>query len=322
MESIACNLCRHQSTTHWLTSVDRVSGEGFDIVQCSRCGLRYTSPRPTADELAAYYPEPAVPSRLARILTRILRRRLRERRARWCAAGLPPGRALEIGCGDGWMLETLRRMGWWVVGTERSPQSAVRARSLGLDVRVGELAGWGFAPQSFDLVILWHALEHLHDPLGTLIEVRRRMRPTGRLVVAVPNVASWQARVSGRRWFHLDLPRHLYHFDPQTLTAMLGRAGFHIQTWSFSSPTYECRGWWELLSAWGWSDWPAGALASLTIPLAVVLSTVAAFRRAGAAVSVHASPVQRTPDNDSLTARPEKGYNSERVIERDSPPSE
>ncbi len=318
MESNACNLCRHQSATHWLTSVDHISGEGFDIVQCSRCGLRYTSPRPTADEMAAYYSEPVAPSPPARIL----RRRLRERRARWCAAGLPPGRALEIGCGDGWMLETLRRMGWWVVGTERSPQSAVRAQSLGLDVRVGELAGCGFAPQSLDLVILWHVLEHLHDPLGALMEVRRLIHPSGRLVVAVPNAASWPARVAGRRWFHLDLPRHLYHFAPQTLAAMLGRAGFRIQTWSFSSPTYECRGWWELLRVWSRSDWLAGALASLTTPLAVVLSTVAAFRGAGAAVSVHASPVQRTPDNDSLTARPEKGYNSERVIERDSTPSE
>ncbi|MFQ5593405.1 MAG: methyltransferase domain-containing protein [Anaerolineae bacterium] len=290
MESIACNLCRHQSATHWLTSVDRVSGEGFDIVQCSRCGLRYTSPRPTADELAAYYPEPAAPSRLARIL----RRWLRERRARWCAAGLLPGRALEIGCGDGWMLETLWRMGWRVVGTERSRQSAAHALSLGLDVCVGELAGCGFAPQSFDLVILWHALEHLHDPLSTLSEVRLLMRPTGRLVVAVPNAASWQARVAGRCWFHLDLPRHLYHFDSQTLAAMLGRAGFRIQAWSFSSLAYEWRGWWELLSGWGRSTWSAGALASLSAPLLLAFSAVAALREAGAAMSVRASTGPQT----------------------------
>ncbi|MFQ5344107.1 MAG: methyltransferase domain-containing protein, partial [Anaerolineae bacterium] len=140
----------------------------------------------------------------------------------------------------------------------------------------------------------WHVLEHLHDPLGTLMEVRCLMHPSGRLVVAVPNVASWQARVAGRQWFHLDLPRHLYHFDPQTLAAMLGRAEFSIQTWSFSSLAYECRGWWELLSAWGRSDrWPAGALASPTIPLAVVLSRVAAFRGAGAAISVQALPVPK-----------------------------
>lgn len=284
MESIACNLCRCPSATHWLTSINRVAGESFDVVQCPHCGLRYTSPRPTADELAAYYPEPPPPPRSARILRRWLRRR----RALWSAAGLPPGRALEIGCGDGWMLDALRRLGWDVVGTERSPQGAARARSLGLDVRVGELAGCGFALQSFDLMILWHVLEHLHDPLGTLTEVRRLTRPSGRLVVAVPNVASWQARVAGRRWFHLDLPRHLYHFDPQTLAATLGRAGFHIQTWSFSCLAYEWRGWWELLSGWGRSAWSAGALASLSAPLTVALSTVAAIRRAGAAISVQA----------------------------------
>lgn len=287
IESNACNLCRHQSATHWLTSVDRVSGESFDVVQCSHCGLRYTSPRPSLDEMSACYLAPVAPPWPARILRRWLRRR----RALWSATGLPPGRALEIGCGDGWMLDALRRMSWDVVGTERSPQGAACARSLGLDVRVGELAGGGFAPQSFDLVILWHVLEHLHDPLGTLIEVRRRMRPSGRLVVAVPNVASWQASVAGRHWFHLDVPRHLYHFDPATLEKVLREAGFQVREWSFAGWTYECRGWWDLLAPLAGPGVVAGVLAALGAPLAAIFSTVAARRRAGATMVVQAQPL-------------------------------
>ncbi|MFQ5854079.1 MAG: class I SAM-dependent methyltransferase [Anaerolineae bacterium] len=266
--------------------MDRVTGQSFDILRCCQCGLRYTSPRPPADELAVYYPQPLDPPWLAQIVRRWLRRR----RAQWSAAGQPPGRALEIGCGDGWMLNALRQAGWEVVGTERSEESAARPRNLGLDVRVGNVDRCGFPAASFDLVILWHALEHLDDPLATLIEARRIMCPTGRLVVAVPNADSWQARVAGRRWVHLDVPRHLYHFGPETLAATLERAGFSLETWSFSSLTYECRGWWDSPAACVGSSMLTYALAGLLLPFAVTLSTIAAYRKASAAMTVRARP--------------------------------
>ncbi len=281
MQSVACNLCRHGATTPWLTATDRVTGESFDIVQCVHCGLRYTNPRPAPDEMATYYPGPARLSGLARVL----RRRLRECRARWSATGLPPGWALEIGCGDGWMLDALRRMGWVVAGTERSQRSAASPRRLGLDVLVEGMAGGAFAARSFDLVILWHVLEHLHDPLGTLMEVNRIIRPGGRLVVAVPNIESWQARVAGRRWFHLEAPRHLYHFAPQTLDAMLERAGFQVTRWSFGQMAYELRGWWELFAYY------ARGLAILATLLMFPIFAVASRNRSTAAMAVQASPV-------------------------------
>ncbi|RME43318.1 MAG: class I SAM-dependent methyltransferase [Chloroflexi bacterium] len=281
MESIVCNLCQGKTVARRLTTTDRVTGRQFDIVQCVHCGLRYTSPQPAPDEMATYYPGPARLSGPARVL----RRRLRERRARWCAAGLSPGRALEIGCGDGWMLDALRRMGWVVAGTERSQRSAASPRRLGLDVLVEGMAGGAFAARSFDLVILWHVLEHLHDPLGTLIEVNRIVRPGGRLIVAVPNIESWQARVAGRRWFHLEAPRHLYHFAPQTLDAMLERAGFQVTRWSFWQMAYELRGWWELYAS------GAQGLAILATLLMFPIFAVASRNRSTAAMAVQASPV-------------------------------
>lgn len=286
MESTACNLCGSPLADEWLSTTDRWTGEPFDILRCRHCGLRCTHPSPTPDELARYYPPPTEPA----WLTRILRRWLRRHRARWSAAGLSPGRALEIGCGDGWMLEALRDAGWDVVGTERSAASAAYARSRGLDVRVREVADCQFPPASFDLIILWHTLEHLHDPLATLTGVRRLIRPSGRLVVAVPNVGGWQAQVAGRRWYHLNVPRHLYHFEAVTLERLLAQARFEVGEWAWTSPAYELRGWWELLACIT-PDAVSYTLAPLVLPLAAVVSVIAGYARAGAAVALRAVPV-------------------------------
>jgi SAM-dependent methyltransferase len=99
-------------------------------------------------------------------------------------------------------------------------------------IRIGsELADARYPDALFDEVIIWHVLEHLSDPRGTLIEIRRILKPGGRLIVAVPNYSSLQSRWSGPAWFHLDLPRHLYHFPLAGLRRLLMDTGF--------SPTSE-----------------------------------------------------------------------------------
>jgi len=77
-------------------------------------------------------------------------------------------------------------------------------------------------------VIIWHVFEHLADPRGTLEAIFRILKPGGRLVVAVPNFSSLQARLTGGAWFHLDLPRHLYQFPLSGLKTLLRRADFEV----------------------------------------------------------------------------------------------
>ena len=88
--------------------------------------------------------------------------------------------------------------------------------------------------------MIWHVLEHLHDPKGALLEARRILRPGGRLVVAVPNFSSLQARWAGAAWFHLDLPRHLWHFPLAALRRLLADCGFEIRR-STTSPCARIR---------------------------------------------------------------------------------
>jgi 2-polyprenyl-3-methyl-5-hydroxy-6-metoxy-1,4-benzoquinol methylase len=84
-------------------------------------------------------------------------------------------------------------------------------------------------PGSFDVVTMWQSIEHVHEPLDILREAFKLLTPGGKLIVACPNAASWPARAFGPDWFGLDVPRHLTHFTPETLTTMLTAAGFRVE---------------------------------------------------------------------------------------------
>ena len=140
------------------------------------------------------------------------------------------GRLLDFGCGGGSFLVRMAEQGWKVTGLDASV-GAVRLirEELGLRALVGSLPHPELEPGSFDMITMWHSLEHVHRPADILAESARLLVPGGRLIVAVPNIASWPAAWFGRDWFGLDLPRHLMHFTPDTLREMIARAGFDVE---------------------------------------------------------------------------------------------
>jgi len=140
------------------------------------------------------------------------------------------------------MLSALREQGRRVVGTERSVESARPARENGLPVFVGDLSALR-QDARFDLIVLFHVLEHLEDPCAALAACAAHLTPTGRIVIAVPNLASWQARVFGPWWFHLDAPRHLVHFSPRALDRAFATIGLQRVRTSFASAEHDPYGW-------------------------------------------------------------------------------
>jgi len=148
---------------------------------------------------------------------------------RFVTAGLAPGaRVLDLGCGRGFVLAALAGRGFEAHGVERSAAAAQGADPRA-QVRIATtLAAAGYPSGHFDAVLIWHVLEHLREPGPALVEVHRVLRPGGRLVVAVPNFSSWQARWAGPAWFHLDPPRHLHHFSLAALRGLVERCGFAI----------------------------------------------------------------------------------------------
>jgi SAM-dependent methyltransferase len=147
-------------------------------------------------------------------------------------AGLEPGRVLDLGCGAGENLETLSKRGWDVFGVEPSPAVAARVveRLHVSDDRIVVAAAEqaSFAPSTFDLVVMSHVLEHLHEPRDVLRHVHDWLAPGGRLLIRVPNASSLESRIFGRFWFGLDVPRHLAHFTPETLARLLVETGFTV----------------------------------------------------------------------------------------------
>ena len=234
MQHVSCNLCGSDDYQVIWRGKDWAYGSpgSFDMVRCRQCRLVYLNPRPTLDEIGAYYPQEYEPyRRTARALRSPLlelHQRLKLRsRVRAVTRLATEGRLLDVGCGSGGFLREMSRLdGWQVSGIEISSQMARFAREqLGLEVSQGTLEDARLPAGTFDVVTMWDVLEHVHDPQETLRYVERILKPGGWLLVSTPNADSVDARLFGRYWIGLDMPRHLYVFSRETLEATLRKAG-------------------------------------------------------------------------------------------------
>ena len=220
-------------------------GESYRLVRCAGCGVGRLDPMPDDARLAQAYDADYYGQPSRKFVGPIARgvAWFQAGRARSVAPHLADGaRILDVGCGNGGFLALMNWLGYDVTGTEWTETSARRVDSkLGLKVHAGELLNLQLPDRSFDAITLWHVFEHLRDPFATLREIRRLLADDGQLFLSLPNFESWQAKMFGAAWFHLDPPRHLYHFGPRSLSRLLGQTGFrveHISTFSMEQNPY------------------------------------------------------------------------------------
>ncbi len=250
----ACSLCSSRNVHFlWHVTDKKFRGPGqFAYWRCAGCGLVMLHPRLSKEELAPYYPDyvtvvqrrhdfrqrlkrmvaedwygygtdrSAVTSMVRKAATFPLRRLLSQLPRR-----RPGGRVLDIGCGSGGYLAFLADLGWVCEGVEQGSNSRRYAQQeLGLTVHSDLRQLQRFPDRCFDVVTMWHVIEHLADPLETLAAVHRVLKPDGLLMLRTPNVDSWEARAFQGCWYGIDAPRHLHLFSPETLERCLTRAGF------------------------------------------------------------------------------------------------
>lgn len=218
---------------------DYMTGDAFVVESCNSCNLARTSPVP--ESLNRYYPD-EYRSYASPILL-ILKTFYRFRVNRWTELFKHPGSVLEVGCGQGFMLSILKESGWKVYGIERNKQAArIASEITGSHIFVN---GFSEVPDGaqYDLIILFQVLEHIDDPVSILVQCTKHLAPKGRLIIGVPNFGSWQAKFAGDRWFHLDPPRHLFHFNPITLQKLLLRSGLTTDSISYVSWEHDPYGW-------------------------------------------------------------------------------
>ena len=234
-----CLACGSPQATTLFTGTDRLyhtTTRQFAVVRCSACGLLRLDPLPSPEELRTFYPDnywfapdQTTASRLEETYRRIVLRdhvqfvsqALRDSTAR--------GPLLDVGCGGGLFLGLMRERGQRVIGLDFSAQAAgIAWRRQLVPAAVGDFERTPLRPGSFAGVTMFHVMEHLYDPRAYLRIARELLAPDGRLVVQVPNAASWQARLLGSAWNGADVPRHLINFRDTDLVQMLEAAGFEV----------------------------------------------------------------------------------------------
>ncbi|MDQ6945624.1 MAG: class I SAM-dependent methyltransferase [Actinomycetota bacterium] len=217
----------------------------FSVVACDGCGLVRTWPQLDAEHLAGYYPpeyfqhteaEPRTLGAAARASKAVLRAPYHRRYGSSDDLDPPPEpgqRLLDVGCGTGVRLARAAQLGWEAWGVEPDAHAAGMARS-----RPGVAEGRVIASTledaelpaaTFQLITLSHVLEHVPDPVQTIALVNRLLTPRGRIRVFVPNFASLERRLFGRHWFGLEIPRHLLHFTPASIAAVLHNGGLEVE---------------------------------------------------------------------------------------------
>lgn len=243
LENVPCPLDCPENDEVVLTGHDELHampGE-FTVVKCLTCGLMRTNPRPTPESIGRYYPdnygpysgtqvEPQHSNRTSGIknFLRPLVRRVFDTKSEALPA-LRPGRLLEIGCASGSFLHKMAARGWQVEGIEFSEKAAKAARALGYPVHNGPLENAPAPIRSFDLIVGWMVLEHLHNPVGSLKKLHEWANPGAWLALSVPNAQALEFKFFRDKWYALHLPNHLYHFTLRNLVKVLDAGGWTLE---------------------------------------------------------------------------------------------
>ncbi|WP_338874015.1 class I SAM-dependent methyltransferase [Spirosoma sp. SC4-14] len=211
-----------------------VSHKNFSIQQCEQCGFRLTNPRPDGSSIGFYYKSDQYVSHndqskgLINTAYRLVRNyTLRSKLKLIKELNGKEGKLLDIGCGTGAFLEICRNNNWTIAGMEPDPDARTIAEAklqIAIKTEIGELAGTG----PFNIITLWHVLEHIPDLNKTISQLYDLLDRNGTLLIAVPNSASYDAEYFNEYWAAYDVPRHLYHFVPTTIEALFKKHGFRL----------------------------------------------------------------------------------------------
>lgn len=225
---------------------DRLYGttdEKFRVVECRTCRLLRLYPRPEPTRLQQYYPETywdIAKKESSSLIAEHCRRFALRDHVRFVEKALAKtdveGPVLDVGCRGGLFLKILRERGHPGIGLDSSLRAATTAWEINRTPAVcATLCHAPLPDSSFAAVTMFHVLEHLYDPPSYLEAARRLLKPGGRLIIQVPNAASWQFLLLGENWRGLDVPRHLWSFRAAELETLLDRSGFEpVRTKHFS----------------------------------------------------------------------------------------
>jgi 2-polyprenyl-3-methyl-5-hydroxy-6-metoxy-1,4-benzoquinol methylase len=213
-----------------------ITGEWFSLKECNHCRLRVTFPQPPTNEIGRYYASKDYISHsdtrsgLINQLYHKARASMLKKKLSWVkeASGMHKGKILDIGAGTGHFAHYMQMNGWEVLGLEPDPSARkVALEKLGIALQPLEQLSH-LEPKTYDVITLWHVLEHVHEVNSYMDRFRSLLKDNGVLIIAVPNYTSADAMHYGLNWAAYDVPRHLWHFSPEAMEKLMSKHQFSL----------------------------------------------------------------------------------------------
>ena len=211
--------------------------EPFKILECKECGLLFTTPRPNKEEIGRYYKSEEYYSHqenkegfIPKVYEKVKSVNLKNKYG-IATEGKEKGKALDIGCGVGDFLHTMEQHGWDCTGVEPSEDAKAIAKKRIKGQLLSSEEQENLPDSSFDLITMWHVLEHVDDIRWQIQQLHRLCKPGGRIIIALPNYKSYDGQYYKAEWAAYDVPRHLNHFNKETLIKIFEESGLrHVKT--------------------------------------------------------------------------------------------
>lgn len=223
----ACPLCGSRKVSDFMRAPDRfhMRTELHALMRCSHCSCVWLANPPSPEEMPRHYDADYHRAIVAAGEASAGNRWKGEREV--ISKHKSGGSVLDIGCSSGGFLSTMKGPSWKLYGIEMESSTAERARkSTGAEVFTGDALDAPFAPESFDLVTTFDVLEHVYKPRQFVTKINEWLKPGGIYYAVLPNIDSWEARMLGSYWYGLELPRHLFHFSPRSLSMLMKSSNF------------------------------------------------------------------------------------------------
>jgi 2-polyprenyl-3-methyl-5-hydroxy-6-metoxy-1,4-benzoquinol methylase len=239
LEKINCQICGSDSNKKLFDCSDRfnITSEKFIIIKCNECNFVYLNPRPDVESISKFYVfenyDPFVDISSAKSILSKIYVYLREFTVSWKRKQIEKikksGFILDFGCGTGEFLKEMENNNWKIFGVEKDENAVKYAREkLNLEVFSNSEFRILNSELKYDVITLWHSLEHIHNLKETIELLHSLLKQDGLMCIALPNIDSLDARFYKNKWIALDAPRHLYHFTPQSIQKFLNNSGFEI----------------------------------------------------------------------------------------------
>jgi len=233
-----CPVCSSDNINNHKVVIDHsVSKESFVIMQCQNCSFQFTNPRPRVDSIGRFYESDEYISHTNKanspinLIYKLVRKYSTQNKVQLLNTIIPKakGKVLDYGAGTGYFLQAMNKAGWKTYGVEPN-QAARQLAEQTTNIQIApDLSALDTHNKKLDVITLWHVLEHVHDLNKVFIALKGLLKEKGRMIIAVPNIASLDNTIYQEEWAAYDIPRHLYHFNQESMRTFILKHGMRIK---------------------------------------------------------------------------------------------